>query len=247
MNYSVMSVPGFGRQLMCSLVLASTYLSMGCSSAWPNAIPKIVNDTYLSFHLTGADIRWIISTDSLSSLFGPIITGVLMEPLGPRRLVNWCVLPTIFLWIIMAYVPSKIALYVGRIGIGLINSIIITVAPPLSAELTSPEIRGMLGTMRMTASATGVLIMYIMIAFLPWKLATVLSAVPLVPVFVIFFFVPESPYWLVRKGRDSDALKALTLLRGPNGDSRSELDRIKKANEEQPSDNSCDQVRLKPL
>ncbi|XP_076065486.1 facilitated trehalose transporter Tret1-like isoform X2 [Oratosquilla oratoria] len=173
---------------------------------------------------------------------------MLMELFGLSRLMNWCVLPSIACWIIMAYVPSKIALYLGRIGNGLAYGIIVTVATPLMAELTSPEIRGMLGSIRKMEAAIGTLIMYIMAAFLHWKLATALSALPLVPVLVLFFFVPESPYWLARKGRDEDSLKSLSFLRGSKEVAQLELDRIKKAIDEQPSVNISDQFRnmMKP-
>ncbi|XP_076063197.1 facilitated trehalose transporter Tret1-2 homolog isoform X5 [Oratosquilla oratoria] len=53
-----------------------------------------------------------------------------------------------------------------------------------------------------------------------------------------------SPYWLAKRGRDEDALKALRRLRGPRGRVKEELAQIKRANEEQPSITVKDQFRL---
>lgn len=50
-------------------------------------------------------------------------------------------------------------------------------------------------------------------AFLPWRLVAWLGIIyTLVPVILIHMFVPESPVWLVSKGRIEDAARSLTFL-----------------------------------
>lgn len=50
-------------------------------------------------------------------------------------------------------------------------------------------------------------------AFMPWRLVAWLGIIyTLVPVILIHMFVPESPVWLVAKGRIEDAARSLTFL-----------------------------------
>jgi hypothetical protein len=42
-----------------------------------------------------------------------------------------------------------------------------------------------------------------------WRIPSVLQALPSVIQVALVFFAPESPRWLVSKGRDAEALKIL--------------------------------------
>ncbi|XP_076065271.1 facilitated trehalose transporter Tret1-like [Oratosquilla oratoria] len=234
--------PGFFRQAFCVFVLSSTYMIIGTSSSWPTVIPKILNDTSSNFNLTDQDIQWLIASEPVSSMFAPAMTGILMEVLGPRRLLSLTVMPTMVVWLLMAYVPSKVVLFIGRIVIGILSGSVSTSVSPFTAELTSPEVRGMLGSVRKIFGSVGNLYMYITATFVPWQLATALNAAPLLPTAILFFFVKESPYWLARHRREDDARQALSFLRGPKEDVCEELERIRVANEDQPSANMKEQI-----
>jgi facilitated trehalose transporter len=73
----------------------------------------------------------------------------------------------------------------------------------------------MLGSLPALFMAGGVLLSYIMGAFLPWNQLSWTSAV--FPALLLFVIIPlpESPVWLLSKGRTSDAEKALKWLHHP--------------------------------
>ena len=48
---------------------------------------------------------------------------------------------------------------------------------------------------------------------------------------VMMFFMPESPYYLLLKGREEDARKALQWLRGKDYDIDQEMEEMKKTQE----------------
>lgn len=59
----------------------------------------------------------------------------------------------------------------------------------------------------------GMVIAYAKGAFMPWRLVAWLNIIyTIVPVVLIQLFVPESPVWLVSKGRIEDAAKSLKFL-----------------------------------
>ncbi len=79
-------------------------------------------------------------------------------------------------------------------------------------ELVHPEIRGVSAAVYATMHATGYSLILLIGAVAPsWRYAAlVMGALALVPtIFVIFFFVPESPVWLIRRDRLDEARQSL--------------------------------------
>ena len=96
-------------------------------------------------------------------------------------------------------------------------------------EISTTELRGNLGVLFPAFVNSGFLVMFILGAILPWRLATLPGAIlPLVPV-VLVYFIPETPAWLlsrltindfyiniknINRGRMEDATNTLCRLRG---------------------------------
>ncbi|XP_076039858.1 facilitated trehalose transporter Tret1-like [Oratosquilla oratoria] len=237
----ILQIPGFFKQMGCVMVLSGGMICNGTGTTWPAVLPKVMNESNGEY--TEEDTQWIISVFSLSGIFVPVLAGALMELLGSRRMVTIITIPTMAFTVLIAYAPSKTAMLIGRIGTGLTGGMMNTILVPFISELVSPEIRGLLTSVLRVQLSIGVVLMTIMAKFLNWSLATVLTVVPLVPVFFLLFLVPESPFWLAKHGRDDEALKSLSL-RGSKENARKELDKIKKGIEEQPSFSTKDQFVL---
>jgi facilitated trehalose transporter len=82
------------------------------------------------------------------------------------------------------------------------------------SECASPRIRGTLSSFTASALALGILVAYIIGAFVEWwELAFILSIFPML-LFTGMIFMPETPVWLISHNREDDAKKALRRLRG---------------------------------
>ena len=72
----------------------------------------------------------------------------------------------------------------------------------------------MLGSLTASALSLGIVVAYIIGAFVQWHvLALILSGFPLV-LFFGMIFMPETPIWLLANNREEDARCALQRLRG---------------------------------
>ena len=82
------------------------------------------------------------------------------------------------------------------------------------AEITVPSLRGILSSTAGVAVIFGLLTQFLLGTFLKWRTVALVSAVVPVTSFILLFFVPESPYWLIIKNRPEDARKCIAWLRG---------------------------------
>jgi MFS transporter, SP family, sugar:H+ symporter len=122
---------------------------------------------------------------------------------------------------IMIGTTSIAAIFVARVLLGIANGIFITTAQMYIVEVLPPNLRGMaLGFFAMVI-VTAITLSSVITNFTK-KLTSRLSyqipliAVMSVPVliFILVQFCPESPRWLIMRGRDEDAKRALVRLRG---------------------------------
>lgn len=126
-------------------------------------------------------------------------------------------------------------LVVGRFFLGLAGGAFCISAPQYSAEIAEKEIRGIIGTFFQLLINGGILFVYLIgpswvLADVTWT--NVVCASVAVLFGVIFFFMPESPVYLVTENRIEEAKKSYKWLRGSTYDPQQEIDELKEELEE---------------
>ncbi|ROT77425.1 sugar transporter 12 [Penaeus vannamei] len=149
-----------------------------------------------------------------------------MEALGPRKFLFIILLPAGIPWLVQAFTPYLSLLYLGRVVSCFIYIALGPVTAVLVAEISEPRIRGLLLSAEEITVAIAQMAIYIMAHSLPWDVATAACAAPMILVAALTFFVPESPYWLIRRGQKDAALESLKKLRSPKQDVNLELQEI---------------------
>lgn len=87
--------------------------------------------------------------------------------------------------------------------------------------------RGSIGTVISNLFTLGCLYTYVSSYFIAsWRTVAWIQLVPCALLGVSCYFAPNSPYWLVERGREEEARKSLRLLRGPDYDLEEELAEI---------------------
>lgn len=106
------------------------------------------------------------------------------------------------------------------------------------SETSEVSLRGILISMTTLAISTGPLIVYFIANMTTWRNIALYFCIVQIITTISFFFVPESPSWLVSKQRDESAMKSLRWLRGwvPQNVVQNEFDSIKRCKE---LSNSC--------
>jgi sugar porter (SP) family MFS transporter len=140
-----------------------------------------------------------------------------------------------------------IARVLGGLAIGLAS----TLSPLYIAEISPARIRGLLVSVNQLAIVTGILLSYSVNYGLTgagsanWRWMFASAAVPSAFFLVTLLSVPESPRWLVQKGRDAEAEQILSRIKGREA-AQTEIHAIRAAVAEE-SGNIFDPAFRKPL
>lgn len=179
--------------------------------------------------LTAAQEAWVGSLAPLGALLGALPAGLLAQRVGRRRLLIALGLPYLAGFLMLAFAdPSEVGLiYAGRLTGGVSMGASTLVLPLYCDEVAEDRIRGALGVYLDLMMTVGILLVYVLGAYLSvtW-MSLACAAVPLL-FLVTFPFMPESPVHLLAKGRHREASESLAFLR-PNKDFGPEMAAMQK-------------------
>lgn len=233
-----MAPPGKKLPQYTAAVIASmSVMAAGCCIAWPSPALDILHGPDAPFHITEAEGSWMVSLKNLGNILAPLPTGWLMGRIGRRATLLASAAPFIVSWGLVLVFETAPLLYLARVLGGLGVGVAFTVAPIYLGEIADMEVRGALGTLLQAMLYCGILLEYCVGPFVSYHaLALVSGGVPVLFA-VLFFFMPESPHWLLQRGRREDARRALRWLRGTDEQSvAAELGEMTRAMELQGSD-----------
>ncbi|XP_069696658.1 facilitated trehalose transporter Tret1-like isoform X2 [Periplaneta americana] len=199
-------------------------LSAVCAGAvdgWTAAgIPYLEQPRNISVNVTIEGISydegsWIGSLSPLGSLVGAIPAGYLANRIGRRAVLLIMGIPMVLGWIIIIFADHSIPmLYSARFILGFTCGVITVASPLYSEEIAEVSNRGALGVYLDLMFNVGIFYVYVVGAALPYFWMSVASTIIPVIFVLTFFWMPESPIYLLTKGRIEDARKSLCWLRG---------------------------------
>ncbi|GAA3950063.1 sugar porter family MFS transporter [Gordonia caeni] len=181
----------------------------------------------------------VISSLVFAAAIGAFIGGRLSDAIGRRKTI--LVLAVMFFVGVgfVVFAPSTpdagfAVVVFGRIVLGLAVGGASTVVPVYLAELAPFEIRGSITGRNEMAIVTGQFLAFSVNAMLNaslghvtgiWRVMFAVCAVPAVALFFGMLRMPESPRWLVEKGRVDEALAVLDTIRSKQR-AKAELEQV---------------------
>src|SRR3981189_2814494 len=162
----------------------------------------------------------ILLASGLGAVPGAFIWGWLGDRIGRRTVFIWSAVTISLATGVMVFTPEPTALIPGwvfllffRVFVGVGNAGIFTIDLPLVQESIPAYKRGWVSALITTLLPAGSMLAGIIAAsLLPvigWRGLFLVGLSPLVLVFMIRYWVPESPRWLMRMGRMEEARKSL--------------------------------------
>lgn len=201
-------------------------------------IAGVTGDLTRLFALTPETLGVTVSAALWGTLVGALFAGKPGDAFGSRDSLRVLAILYFVAGLGCALAPSWTAFLVFRFICGLAIGGSSVLAPVYIAEIAPPRHRGFLVGLFQLMIVTGILVAYLSNATIAglidgdaawrWKLGV--TAAPALLFFILLFAIPNSPRWLIAKGRREDANMAMARIGGPT----IELDRIEEALERDP-------------
>lgn len=192
-------------------------LAYGMTLGFPTIlIPSLskANAKDAKFSLEQEGISWIGSISMICVPFGCLLSGVLTQPIGRKRSMQFLNIPLIFSWLLFYFSTEMWHVFLALIITGLAGGLLEAPVLTYVAEVTQPHLRGVLSSTSSMSVIGGSMIQFILGTMLDWRTVALCSVIVPIMSITFLFFIPETPIWLVTKKRYDEAKASLAWLRG---------------------------------
>ncbi|KAL5150890.1 Sugar transporter ERD6-like 16 [Glycine soja] len=203
------------------MVLLSTLVAVCGSFTFGNCVgyssptqAAIREDLSLSL----AEFSMFGSLVTIGAMLGAITSGRITDFIGRKGAMRISTGFCITGWLAVFFSKGSYSLDLGRFftgyGIGLISYVV----PVYIAEIAPKNLRGGLATTNQLLIVTGASVSFLLGSVIHWRKLALAGLVPCICLLIGLCFIPESPRWLAKVGREKEFQLALRRLRGKDVD-----------------------------
>jgi len=218
-NAAASSLKGYGYAVRVSLIAALGGFLFGFETAVISGAEKTIQQLW---SLSSGWLGFTVASSLIGTVLGSLITGVPAQTYGRKKVLTVIAIMYLFSAIGCAFTPvwSIFILFrfIGGVAVGASS----VVGPMYISEIAPAGIRG-----RLAGSFQVNIVLGILIAFLTnfllrgigdeaWRWMLGVMVVPAGLFALLVRTIPESPRWLVLKGRDSEAMKVFEKTGEPD-------------------------------
>lgn len=214
-------VPSLIRLYLLLIAPLLTSTAWGFDNSLTNGLQSI--DVFMDDfgHPSGSTLGFFGASASVGGIISCLISGPLTEHFGRRPMVSAGAILVLSMAVMQAFSTNFHMFVAAKVLIGLGSFFQQVAAPVLVSELAHPKQRVALSSLYNTSIFIGLIIggwatfgTYSMNSKWAWKLPCLLQAA--IPTYqaVMAWACPESPRWLVSKGRIEEARAILTKYHG---------------------------------
>jgi sugar porter (SP) family MFS transporter len=168
------------------------------------------------FALTPLSLGWTVSIALWGTVLGSLAVGKPGDAYGRKAMLFGCGLLYLFSALACAFAGSWALLLAGRFVGGVAIGAASVMAPMYIAEIAPAAWRGRLVAVAQFNIVAGILVAffsnYVLVSHFGennWRWMFGVMAIPAALFFLLLFLVPESPRWLVKRGRVDESREVL--------------------------------------
>ncbi|KAM2631840.1 hypothetical protein TB1_030563 [Malus domestica] len=203
------------------MVYLSTFVAVcgsyefGCGVGYSSPTQSgIMNDLGLSL----AEYSMFGSILTFGAMIGAITIGPITDFLGRKGALRMSCVFCVAGWLAIYFSKGALSLDIGRVATGYGSGAFSYIVPVFVAEIAPKNLRGRLTAVNQLMIVTGVSFSFIFGVVVHWRALAIIGIVPCAVIIFGLFFIPESPRWLTKTGRQKEFEVALQKLRGRDAD-----------------------------
>ncbi|GLV44377.1 nebulosa [Carabus blaptoides fortunei] len=225
-------------QLMATISVSLIAWSAGTTLSWSSPCLAELEDanSTTAIHISQEEASWVGSLIAIGALLSAIPAGYCADKFGRKNSLLAITIPFTISWAFIIKASAVWMLYLGRLLAGVGTGAACVLTPMYIAEITEDSVRGPLCSFFALFLCSGIVFTFVIATFAKFVLlSSILAIVPMV-FCVSFFFMPESPFYLLKTNRDKEAGKSLKFFRGKHADIVGELADMKRDIETSPEE-----------
>ena len=211
--------------VLTALIVALGGFLMGFDASVISGVIKFIEP---EFNLSKIELGWAVASLSLAATAGMIFAGPLSDRFGRTIVLKASALLYAFSALLAAIAPSFIILVTARMLAGLGVGASLILAPMYIAEISPSDKRGKLVSFNQLNIVVGISVAFftnylfvhlsksdaswvesLKLKEYIWRWMLGIEFLPATVYFFLLLFIPQSPRWLVMKGRYDEALRVM--------------------------------------
>lgn len=198
-------------------------IGYGGVCGWPSAnLPTLLDadQTPLAFGVLNLEqASWVGSLFCVGGFLGNWLFMWSSERFGRKLSMIATAVAQIIGWLMIIFATTPVHLYAARLLLGFSGGGVFVLVPMFVTEIADDRVRGVLGSLLVFSCNIGILFGFVLSNYFSYETYP-LVMVALPAFFLVgFAFLPESPQFLVQRGRDKEATRSLQFYRNVRQDS----------------------------
>ncbi|XP_044733251.1 facilitated trehalose transporter Tret1-like [Chrysoperla carnea] len=198
----------YGLAVLSTMAMVSGGMHLGWIGP---TLHKLFSDNP-PIQITSNEGSWMASMNAFGGIFGPIFGSISADHFGRQKALIFLTVPYIITWILIYFAQNVYMLCVAQLISGFGAAAAFTVLPMYIGEITSPNIRGKCGTLISIQYNVGILIESIIVPYFSIKANAIIVLSLPVFLFIVFRWIPETPYYYLMRNQPENAAKSLRIL-----------------------------------
>ncbi|CAH0731693.1 unnamed protein product, partial [Brenthis ino] len=212
------------------LLTASVALNItahGCVIGFSAVLIPALRRPESHIQVTPSQESWIASIIGFALIVGNFIITPLMDTIGRKKSHLLTILPIFIGWYLLLLVNSVAGLIAARFLQGVAMGMLGPLGSIIIGEMTDPRNRGAFLTSVSLSLTMGVMTTHALGIYFSWQQNVLIcSFITFTSLVLIIYYNPESPSWLIAKGRYEEGEEIFFWLRGRDSVQEAELENM---------------------
>ncbi|CAB3255117.1 unnamed protein product [Arctia plantaginis] len=216
----------FLRQCFVTAAVCTNIIAHGCVIGFSAILIPSLRLPESHIHATTSQESWIASIIGFALINGNFVITPLMDTVGRKKSHLLTIPPVLVGWFLTLLVNDVAGLIAARYLQGVAMGMLGPLGSIIIGEMTDPRNRGAFLTGVSLSLTIGVLFCHSLGVYFSWQQSALTCSFITFISCLLIIYTPESPSWLISKGRIEEAREVFIWLRGDDDQQMDELEKM---------------------